>query len=333
MGIRLATTEDETELIRLTMEYLPRFYDGHSPEFARSLLKTHLERKEIYGFFSTQKVIWVADSEDGKLDGMLCGVRKRGDQSIKISPLIVDESARNHGTGSRLFRELEDFSALEGIQKVYGTVNWRNDLARGFFEKKGFLIEGVLPEQYKDGDKEIVYARFFSDPKNKSSTQGSLQPLNSELENHFRAYLVSKMGGNYPLDAEFLSNTINGHYRNSGAVETKDKDITMVLDEAGNVQGVTCLTLKRGAPCRMFPFFAENTQTANLLAAYSIDEARKKGAKKIYTNVSVLPEASFSQRVMLSELFKSQFTIEAMLRCPYTPGTNELVLGRDLRGD
>ncbi|MFD3502229.1 GNAT family N-acetyltransferase [Streptomyces sp. NPDC058676] len=70
----------------------------------------------------------------------------------QIQGLAVAEEARGAGVGRALLRAVQDESRRQGARRITLRVLGHNTPARGLYESEGFVVEGVLPEEfYLDG--------------------------------------------------------------------------------------------------------------------------------------------------------------------------------------
>ncbi|WP_217237147.1 GNAT family N-acetyltransferase [Streptomyces sp. AC555_RSS877] len=70
----------------------------------------------------------------------------------QIQGLAVAEEARGAGVGRALLRAVQDESRRQGARRITLRVLGHNTPARRLYESEGFVVEGVLPEEfYLDG--------------------------------------------------------------------------------------------------------------------------------------------------------------------------------------
>lgn len=61
----------------------------------------------------------------------------------KLSQIITAEHRREHGMGSALLARVEEICRREGCHKI-GLKTYLNSPAQRFYEKQGYVVEGVL---------------------------------------------------------------------------------------------------------------------------------------------------------------------------------------------
>ncbi|KMS67008.1 acetyltransferase [Streptomyces viridochromogenes] len=141
--IRAALPDDEEELSHLDRvtwsplhavmpqpqpPYPPFFTDRHTPG---DHLVAELNRR-IVGYvrlgFSTP---------------LACNTHVR-----QIQGLAVAEEARGHGVGRALIRAAVEETRRRGVRRLTLRVLAHNTPARKLYESEGFVVEGVLPEEF-----------------------------------------------------------------------------------------------------------------------------------------------------------------------------------------
>lgn len=149
MLIRHATPDDEDALGRLDRAHWsrrhavgPRPQPPYEPFFA--------------GRFGPRDHL-VAEREDGALVGYL-RIGRPTDLATnahvrQIQGLLVAEEARGRGVGRALLRAAQDECRKLGARRLTLRVLGHNAAARALYESEGFVVEGVLPEEfYLDGE-------------------------------------------------------------------------------------------------------------------------------------------------------------------------------------
>lgn len=66
----------------------------------------------------------------------------------QIQGLAVSEAARGAGVGRALLRAARDESRRQGARRITLRVLGHNAPARRLYESEGFVVEGVLPEEF-----------------------------------------------------------------------------------------------------------------------------------------------------------------------------------------
>ncbi|WP_199791520.1 GNAT family N-acetyltransferase [Streptomyces sp. 142MFCol3.1] len=66
----------------------------------------------------------------------------------QIQGLVVADEARGTGVGRALLRAAQDEARRQGARRITLRVLGHNAPARGLYESEGFVVEGVLPEEF-----------------------------------------------------------------------------------------------------------------------------------------------------------------------------------------
>ncbi|MCX4701397.1 GNAT family N-acetyltransferase [Streptomyces sp. NBC_01352] len=66
----------------------------------------------------------------------------------QIQGLAVADKARGTGVGRALLRAAQDEARRQGARRITLRVLGHNTPARGLYESEGFVVEGVLPEEF-----------------------------------------------------------------------------------------------------------------------------------------------------------------------------------------
>ncbi|OAG27116.1 ribosomal protein S18-alanine N-acetyltransferase [Thermodesulfatator autotrophicus] len=104
-----------------------------------SLLLAELHKD--YSYF------WVA-LLDEKLVGYICFWIIRDE--VHLANIAVHPRYRQKGIGSKLLKTFLSFAKRKGAKRVYLEVRARNKLAQKFYQKFGFLKDGIRKAYYQD---------------------------------------------------------------------------------------------------------------------------------------------------------------------------------------
>jgi ribosomal protein S18 acetylase RimI-like enzyme len=69
----------------------------------------------------------------------------------QIQGLVVAEEARGAGVGRALLRAVQDEARGQGARRITLRVLGHNTPARKLYESEGFVVEGILPEEFRIG--------------------------------------------------------------------------------------------------------------------------------------------------------------------------------------
>lgn len=148
--IRTALLDDEEELAlldRMTWSplhavvpepqppYPPFFHEGHAPE---DHLVAELDRR-VVGYVRLAFPTPLA-----------CNTHVR-----QIQGFAVADEARGRGVGRALIRAAVDEARRQGARRLTLRVLGHNTPARQLYESEGFVVEGILPEEFLLGGKYV----------------------------------------------------------------------------------------------------------------------------------------------------------------------------------
>ncbi|WP_206759711.1 GNAT family N-acetyltransferase [Corynebacterium belfantii] len=148
--------ESDFDALRgLFVSTLEPHYDGDHDAHLTRLINAHRANgQDANGFNSLAQLGYVARQEPGgrPVGYINLAVKRHG--TAKISPLIVDPSARRRGVGEALLN-----AAPHDVRLLYCTVSEDNLNARTFFFRQGFVQVGTAPDQYRRGKTELILQR------------------------------------------------------------------------------------------------------------------------------------------------------------------------------
>jgi ribosomal protein S18 acetylase RimI-like enzyme len=101
------------------------------------------------------------------LVGFACGVPDSASSRFGTyygAWVAVDPAVRRHGIGSCLLRKIEGRAFAVGCHKFYVLVQTRNEPALHFFERAGYLTEGILRRHWSGSD--FFFMSHFSEQLN-----------------------------------------------------------------------------------------------------------------------------------------------------------------------
>lgn len=156
------TANDWQEMKELRLQALknsPRAF-GQTLEDAQSQTETEWRKRFETGRYFCAK-------ENGKLVGMLCVVRERGDKvdhTVNIYSVYVTPEARGKGVARALFDRVMAEYVDGKTRKMRLQVAADNQAARTLYESLGFQQVGYLKDELHVGEEyvdELVMEKFF----------------------------------------------------------------------------------------------------------------------------------------------------------------------------
>lgn len=323
----------ETDLpcLKELLPELGKFYDGHeNSRFFDQLVNK--EKHDSNGYFTLKKEIWVARDQNDQCCGFICLNYKRGN-TVKIGPIIVNPSNRGEGVGKFLIKSSLEKLNRESIRKVYATTSSENIPASDLFKKSGFRLEVELPEQYRKGNKELIWGYFFDFPKEIFVNNNSLL-IKETSEN---AALLKLSSYDPTTDAKQLKKVINiikeWHDDIDSSFEkqitkaaergldfeTKGKLLLIIKNQSSDLCGMAIAAPKRGGAVKIYPLFGTK-DALSLLIESLISRFKNLGYRKLYTFSHANDEKYIEVLISLG------FTLRGDISSPYKSGHDLAVL-------
>lgn len=240
-------SETDFDALRpLFVSALGAHYDGdHAAHLARLFDAYRINGRDTNGFNSLAQLGYVARRESGGPPvGYVNFVIKRHG-TAKISPLIVDTSARRRGIGKALLN-----AAPHDVRLLYCTVSEDNLNARSFFFRQGFNQVGTAPDQYCRGKTELILQRPRLGSEIKDGDVFNLDRVQDSAQWRRFVELAHSAHVNQPLPTDVkitygpLSNKLD-------PVNTKAKTAYIASSRAGQELGGIVLTKKKGGSTKL----------------------------------------------------------------------------------
>ncbi len=100
----------------------------------------------------------VVQSPEGRILGFIFGVMAENGQ-CRIMLVAVTPMMRGLGIGVRLIRDFETRAAVGGSKRICLELRYSKTRLLEFYRRLGFLVEGVLPLYYSDGEDGILMSK------------------------------------------------------------------------------------------------------------------------------------------------------------------------------
>lgn len=328
--------DDAATFTDLLLKELPAYYDEVDETFPSSILNSTRSDRDLFGYFTLRKKVY-AGYLDGRCAGFTVVTLKRGG-SAKIGPTVTLPEVRRTGFASRL-RDIVEQRLYEehGVRKLYMTISVANVPALLFNLGRGYQVEGVLRDQYRDGRDELILGTFSPSAERARVTAPAAQPAVSRWTNRtvkgtavwtepsaveLSSFLTPRLTGCFDgLDESFYQAIIDACRVDRQSYDQKGKRLLTVRSQ-GMPLAAAVYVPKRGGSVKLSPCVADDETAARQLVEECMRVAVADGRRKIYAHVP-------ATMVPLVELLVSMgFVVEAQLREAYKPGIDVLALGR-----
>jgi len=320
--------------VELFKELYNRYVKPSYPEsddYAAFVVARHFAPGAADGYFTKKKTIWcLHDHRQFVPLGFTVVTEKRGG-SIKFGPTVLIPERRGRGIGSA-FRLLVE-SMYPEARKAYNTLPDDNPAALGYVLKAGYRVEAHLAGQYREEGGELVVGKLLK--------PATIPPCQAPVGQRIPGRLIVKDGNELVAETrwrivgellrdsydEVDSGFVDAIERTSrtNAVELSGKSKRLCVAFRGHIPvGVLVATPKRGHALKCSPFVLASTDTEAfeqlLRCAYSAFPTRI--SRKTYIHVP------YNHTWLIREARSRAFVVEGLLREPYRPGVDMLVLGR-----
>lgn len=207
--------------------------------------------------------------------------------TAKVSPLIVDPSARRQGVGEALLN-----AAPHDVRLLYCTVSEDNIKARTFFLRQGFVQVGTAPDQYRRGKTELILQRPRTRPR--ANTDDPLNLVRVRVPAAWRRFtkITSYMHVNQALPAS--TTVIYGSLSTeSDPVNSKAKTAYLASSPDGEELGGIVLSRKKGGSTKLSTVAWANIDALDqLLTGLSRTEEFQDTTGRVYVHMPVDPDAT-----------------------------------------
>ena len=117
-------------------------------------------RPEVFLYFHS---VWpqgqlVVQSPEGRILGFIFGAMTE-DGKCRVMLLSVTPMMRGLGIGGRLIREFEARATVSGSNRIMLELRYSKTRLLEFYRRMGFVVEGVLPAYYSDGEDGILMSK------------------------------------------------------------------------------------------------------------------------------------------------------------------------------
>jgi predicted transcriptional regulator len=309
-------------------------YADITEDFARRILQVHDAGYDETGFLTTGKQVLSAYSEGGALLGFTTVTFKSGG-SFKTGPTLLLPQFQGRGYGLGLRFALEEYTLGKGGRKLYCTCP---DNSRAVIKNLitcGYRVEAHLSRHYSLDHSEFIFGKVLAagpPPRDicfrRNASRAGAVVSAADLPRGAAARFIWKhlpgVAAKVPLKS--VQRLLDGaseelepqHY------EAKPRRL-LLLRSGGECVGAAMLIAKRGG-CMKLVLLVEtaHTPTIEKLLFAAEHAALRASARKIYCTHPALDTA------VVQLLFNRSYVSEGVLRQPYRPGVDTLVLTRYL---
>lgn len=328
---RIAPTEYAAFVEAVTQE-ISRNYDEITPAFAEALLHLDALGEDPNGIFTTKKEVFSAFDAAHRLIGFTTLTFKLGG-SIKTGPTILFPEYRSIGYGTALRQQIVGYARSQGARKLYCTCPDTEFPVISHLLRNGLRVEAHLSNHYRPQHGELVFGMMLEQRPYQLLVREPRRARSATVEEASRFSegdlacavhrLLTETG--FPMDCErarHLVGRANEPLRRP--YEAKPFSMLCLADDSRCV-GLTIMIPKRGGASKGI-LATSTTDTGSIAKLLAKSEAtqRLQHRRKLYF------AHPLTDPLIVDLLLSSGYRSEGILREPYTPGLDTLVLSKDL---
>jgi predicted transcriptional regulator len=334
--VRLRTIKDAERplFVSAVTELVSQNYADITDAFARRILEVHDAGQDETGFLTAGKQVLSACSESGTLLGFTTVTHKAGG-SLKTGPTLLFPQHLGRGYGVGLRFALEDYALEKKRRKLYCTCPDRSRAVIKNLLSCGFRVEAHLKQHYTLDHSEFIFGKVlsagpppqdisFDRSASRSGAVVTAGDLRTGQAARFLWQNLPNVLARIPLTSaqRLVAGATEG--LEARPFESKPRRI-LFLKSGGTCVGAAILIAKRGGCMKLVLILATaHTPSIQRLLFAAEFTARRSGTRKVYC-VHPAQDAA-----VVNLLFAHSYVSEGVLREPYRPGVDALVLTRHL---
>jgi ribosomal protein S18 acetylase RimI-like enzyme len=314
--IREAVSNDKEFISNLMEITLNPFYNDDHREKATKILNDHISNSNSnFGLFTTEQKIFVLLKDEQPI-GLVDLVRKK-QNTFKISPIIIIESERSKGYGTKLYNFIENYVLKLSGRQIYCTVSEDSTNTIKFFSKNNFTTVGKLQDYYKNGKLEYLMCKDFSYLKSNAIIEDFNIQLITDLSS---SNVTNQLKIFFDNIIEFSDQSlIDKLSRNIG----NKNDVYVAIKKENQIIGFSVLSKKKSGVVKILPiYYLENICFFRMV---NFIEHQFKGTsyKKLYIQTFSLPSE-------VLYLQTNGWNLESLLPNSYKSNTLSLLWAKNI---
>lgn len=315
----------------LVMKHISPHYEQIDRTFASSTLRVHDLGFDPAGFFTTKKQVLAIYTERHRCVGFTTLTIKSGG-CVKTGPTIIFPRYRRRGYGQSTRKAIEERVLKQGARKIYCTCPDTSEPTMRYLLASGMRVEAHLELHYATDHGELVFGKLLvadestvpsSNPPPK--TAGNVQAatdfnrnvLIQDFIDMFQSTWSARPTPNFA--AEIISQAVDNP---SHKHHEKPKRMVCIGAQNHCIAGAVLLPKRGGAVKAMVLRNTSDQPTIVKLITRTVDEVVHLGGRKLYI-LHPLTDAA-----MIVLLHSNAFKAEGLLRAPYVPGQDVIVMSR-----
>jgi len=331
--LRLIGSKNRSAYQKLVMRHISPNYGEIDKSFPASNLHIHDLGYDPTGFFTAKKEVLEICNRRGRVIGFTTLTYKSGG-CVKTGPTILFEQFRKRGYGSATRAAIEERIHRAGYRKVYATCPHTSEQVAKYLMASGMRLEAHLERHYAPTHDEFVFGKLLVADEPPAARAMPLGPDLSatvcDPASLDRAGLVADFAALFkrtwsPVSLNFAREIV----RQALDVKTTEKSAKpkrlVCLENRNHCVAAAVLLPKRGGAVKgLLLRGTRNAASLRTLLTKSGNLAADLGGRKLYFIHPVLDATG------LAILRSAGFQTEGLIRAPYRPGQDAVVISRFL---
>jgi len=315
---------------KLVLRHISRHYQGIDETFARANLKIHDLGFDPAGFFTKKKEVLAVYDPMSKCIGFTTLTYKSGG-CVKTGPTLLLDRYRGRGYGQATRRAIEERVREAGARKIYCTCPESAVDTVRYLLASGMRVEAHLECHYAATHDELVFGKLVVSDENSVPPVATLKLLKGEIVDPVafqRQGLVGDIKVMFgktwsPVSSRFVEALLSQAIEQRATRHHEKPKRLVCLRTGRSCVGAIVLLPKRGGAVKGLLLRATSHEASlrKLLQAALAEVIRLNGRKLYFLH----PAADASAVVFMKS---NGFRAEGLLRAPYVPGQDVVVMSR-----
>jgi predicted transcriptional regulator/RimJ/RimL family protein N-acetyltransferase len=317
---------------KLVYRHISPHYEDIDNSFAEANLQIHKRGFDPAGFFTTRKEVLSIYNARKRCIGFTTLTFKSGG-CVKTGPTILFKAFRGRGFGAATRRAIEERVRNDSCRKIYCTCPNNNETTMRYLFASGMRIEAHLEKHYAIGHDELVFGKLLVEDKGRKipapslkRKQGNIVLPSAVKKKQLIGDFIRMFRDTWSPISKGVARAIVEQSLDPATLPHDKKPKRLVCLKSGvNCVGAIALLPKRGGAVKgvLFRSTSHRPSVRKLLQS-ALDKATELNGRKLYFLHPVLD----SSAILLMR--KLGFRAEGLLRAPYRPGQDVIVMSKFL---
>lgn len=333
VSLRRIGGENRTEYERLVMQHISPNYDDIDASFAAGALKIHDLGYDPAGFFTTKKEVLEIVNHRHRVVGFTT-LTYKSPGCVKTGPTVLRKRFRGKGYGLAARAAIEEHVRPGKARKIYCTCPENSETVIRYLLASGMRIEAHLERHYASTHNELVFGKLLAADEPLGPQFGrKIQDLEggvSDPVSFSRGTLADDFAKLFaatwsPVSREFASAIVD-QALDDRIPDQSEKPKRLVCLRRGQhcIAAIALLPKRGGAVKGLLLRGTGHVDSLRTLIESACGLASVLKGRKLYFLHPVLDSAA------ISILRSAGFQTEGLLRAPYGPGQDAVVMSKFL---